>query len=75
METEIINAIFTTKNIIIYLIVINVITFLVMLYDKHEAKINQWRISEKGLFILSLIGGSIGGIAGMYISNLDFLQF
>ena len=67
MEKEIITAIFTTKNITIYLILINIITFLAMMYDKHEAKINQWRISEKGLFFLTLIGGSIGGIAGMYV--------
>ena len=59
-------AIFTTKNIIIYLIVINLITFLVMLWDKHEAKVGEWRVSEKTLFIFVLMGGGIGGIAGMY---------
>ena len=37
-----------------------------MWYDKHQAKKDRWRISEKTLFILALIGGSIGGIAGMY---------
>ena len=58
--------IFTLKNIIIYFIIINIITFLVMLYDKHEAKVGHWRISEKGLFTLALIGGSIGALAGMY---------
>lgn len=66
MEKEILSQIFTTKNIIIYIIVINIITFLTIWYDKHEAKINQWRISEKTLFLLVLLGGGIGGIAGMY---------
>lgn len=54
------------KNILIYFLVMNIITFLIMGYDKHEAKVNQWRISEKALFLFCLFGGSIGGICGMY---------
>lgn len=54
------------KNILIYFLVMNIITFLLMGYDKHEAKVDQWRISEKALFLFCLFGGSIGGIFGMY---------
>lgn len=54
------------KNILIYFLVMNIITFLLMGYDKHEAKVNQWRISEKALFLFCFFGGSIGGICGMY---------
>ncbi len=54
------------KNILIYFLVMNIITFLLMGYDKHEAKVNQWRISEKALFLFCLFGGSIGEICGMY---------
>lgn len=61
-----VKAIFTTKNIIIYLIVINLLTFFIMWWDKHEAKLGDWRVSEKFLFCLVLLGGGIGGIAGMY---------
>ena len=57
----------TPKNIIIYLVIMNILTFLLMGYDKHEAKKGEWRISEKALFGFSLIGGSIGGIIGMYV--------
>lgn len=64
---ELMQAIFTTKNIIIYLVVINILTFLAMWWDKHEAKVGDWRISEKALFILVLLGGGIGGILGMYV--------
>lgn len=64
---QLIQAIFTTQNIIIYLAVINLLTFLVMWWDKHEAKIGDWRVSEKALFMFVLLGGGIGGIAGMYI--------
>ena len=33
----------------------------------YQAKKNNWRVSEKALFILCMIGGSIGGIVGMYV--------
>ena len=55
-----------TKYLIIYLIVINLIAFLVMFLDKRKAKYGKWRIPEQTLFILAVIGGSIGAIAGMY---------
>ena len=62
-----INSIFTTQNILIYILIINVITFLIMWFDKHEAKIGDWRVPERTLFLLVLLGGGIGGIAGMYV--------
>ena len=55
------------KVLLIYLLVMNIVTFLMMWYDKHEAQTNQWRVSEKALFVFVLFGGSIGGIAGMQI--------
>ncbi len=58
--------IFTTKNIIIYFIVINLIGFLIMFIDKQKAKKGAWRIPEKTLFIITALGGGIGTIAGMY---------
>ena len=61
------NNIFAIKNLIIYLIIINIIAFLAMLVDKKKAEKNRWRIKESTLLILALIGGSIGAIAGMYV--------
>ena len=58
--------IFTMKNIIIYLISINIIGFLIMWIDKRKAIKGSWRIPEKTLFIITVIGGGIGTIAGMY---------
>ena len=58
--------IFNTRNILIYLLVINLITFLAMYVDKKRAKWGKWRIKESTLFGLVLLGGGIGGIAGMY---------
>ena len=56
--------------LIIYLILINLIAFLAMYVDKRKAKYGKWRIPEQTLFILALIGGSIGAIAGMYAFHL-----
>ncbi len=50
---------------IIYLVVINIITFLVMGLDKWKAKRGSWRIQESALFTFVLFGGGIGGILGM----------
>lgn len=55
-----------TKFLIIYVLVINLIAFLAMYVDKRKAKYGKWRIPEQTLFVLALIGGSIGAIAGMY---------
>ena len=66
-ETIKLEDIFTTKNIIIYLIVINIIGFLIMFIDKQKAKKGAWRIPEKTIFIITALGGGIGTIAGMYL--------
>lgn len=62
-----INNIFTIKNLIIYLIAINIIAFLAMFIDKKKAEKGKWRIKEATLLVLALIGGSIGEIIGMYV--------
>ena len=59
--------IFTIKNIVIYLLVMNLFTFLIMGIDKKKAKKGSWRVPEKTLFTLVALGGGIGGIAGMHI--------
>lgn len=58
---------FSIQNIVIYLIAINLITFFVMWLDKRKAKKGKWRIPENTLLIFVLLGGGIGGIAGMYV--------
>lgn len=58
--------IFSIQNIIIYLVIMNIIGFLIMLIDKKKAKYGKWRIRENTLFIVAALGGGIGTIAGMY---------
>ena len=59
--------IFTIQNIIIYFVCINIIGFLAMWIDKRKAQKRAWRISEQALFYITLLGGGIGTITGMYM--------
>lgn len=51
--------------LIIYLIIINLISFFVIGYDKMKANLNHRRVPEKTLWFLALIGGSLGTLSGM----------
>lgn len=59
--------IFNLRNIIIYLVIMNLFGFLIMLIDKKKAEYDKWRIPEKTLLLVSLFGGSIGTLVGMYV--------
>ena len=48
-----------------YLIVINIVTWIAFGLDKWKAKSGKWRIPERTLLLLALIGGSLGALAGM----------
>lgn len=48
-----------------YLVILNLCGFLSMYIDKKRAVKHQWRISEKTLFLIALLGGSVGSIFGM----------
>ncbi len=56
-----------TRIVVYYLIVINILTFLVYGIDKWKARNGKWRISEATLLLLAVIGGSIGAWAGMSV--------
>ena len=58
--------IFTLKNILLYLAMINIMGFFMMWSDKRKAKKGKWRIPEQTLFVVTVLGGGIGTIAGMY---------
>jgi len=51
----------------IYLLVINIVTFLVFIGDKQKARKKVWRVPESRLLMLALIGGSIGELIGMFV--------
>lgn len=50
---------------IYYVIIINVVAYAMMWYDKRMAIKKQHRVSEKQLFVLALCLGALGIYAGM----------
>lgn len=53
--------------ILLYLLVINLVSFALMGIDKSRARRNAWRIPEASLFLFAIFGGSIGSILGMQL--------
>lgn len=53
--------------LLVWLAVINLLTFIVYGADKRRARKGKWRVPEKTLFLLSLLGGSIGALLGMRV--------
>jgi len=54
-----------SQMIILYIIIINIITFLLFGIDKHRARKQTRRISERVLLICALIGGSPSALYAM----------
>ena len=50
-----------------YVLGLGVSTFLVYGYDKRQAVRNGRRVPERALLLLSVIGGALGGWAGMLV--------
>ena len=55
------------ETVIYYLIIINIVTFLVYSIDKLKAKKSLWRVRENSLLMLAILGGSIGAWLGMKV--------
>lgn len=55
------------RVVILYLVAINVVTFLLYGIDKFKAKRSKWRIPESVLLGLAVIGGSVGAWLGMIV--------
>ena len=53
--------------LIIYLFVINIITFISFGLDKYAANNDKWRIKNVTLLGLAFIGGTIGGLLAMHV--------
>ena len=50
-----------------YFFGLNLFLFILMGIDKRAAKRKKWRIPERRLLTLGIIGGGIGGILGMIV--------
>ncbi len=53
--------------VLYYIVIINILTFIVYGIDKLKAKKGKWRIPESTLLLLAIIGGSIGAWFGMKV--------
>lgn len=53
--------------IVLYLSLINAVAIILCVSDKQRAKQKRMRISEKSLFAISIIGGSVGMYIAMYL--------
>jgi uncharacterized membrane protein YsdA (DUF1294 family) len=53
--------------IAVIFILLNIFSFGLYAYDKFAAKSGRWRISEKTLLTVSMLGGCFGGTLAMYL--------
>ncbi len=61
-----------------YYLIINLVLFCMMAFDKHAAIKGRRRIPEKNLFMVAIVGGSFGGLLGMVLKrhktrHMDFI--
>lgn len=50
-----------------WLIICSICSFIQMGYDKRKAIKREWRVPEKSLWLLALIGGAPGAFLGMIV--------
>ena len=53
--------------LLVWLAAVNLVTFTVYGIDKAKAKRGAWRVPERTLFLLPLLGGSLGALLGMKV--------
>ena len=61
-----------------YYVLINIILYVTMVIDKKRAQKDHWRIPEKNMFILAVLGGGLGGLFAMVFKrhknrHMDFI--
>ncbi len=55
------------KYLLGYLLLVNIVTFILYGSDKRKAEKNKWRTPESVLVIVAWIGGAVGALAGMLV--------
>jgi uncharacterized membrane protein YsdA (DUF1294 family) len=55
------------KELLLYLVAINVVGFFIMGFDKSQARNKRRRVPEKRLFIIAALGGAGGSWSGMRV--------
>lgn len=57
------------KYLLTYLLILNAAGFFYMLADKRKARKKLWRIPERRLIGIALLGGSGGVLLGMHLAR------
>ncbi len=52
---------------VLYILIFSTLGFCSMGIDKQKAKKRKYRIPEKTLLLIAILGGSIGSLLGMYV--------
>ncbi|WP_047981634.1 DUF1294 domain-containing protein [Ornithinibacillus contaminans] len=52
-------------EVLLYIVVANLMGYIMMGVDKKKARENQWRIPERTLWGIAILGGSLGSFIGM----------
>ncbi len=55
------------QALLAYMSIISIVLLILMGMDKSRAKRHEWRIAERTLFTLAIVGGAVGGVLGMYL--------
>ena len=55
------------KYLFCYLLIINALSFALMLSDKRKAKKKLWRTPEAVLMLVAAVGGSVGTLSAMHL--------
>ena len=55
------------RILVFYLLAVNLLAFILYGIDKKRARNREWRISERMLIGIAVIGGCIGAILGMHV--------
>ena len=61
-----------------YYALINIVLYVTMVIDKKRAIKDGWRIPEKNMFIMAVMGGGLGGLVAMVFKrhknrHMDFI--
>lgn len=56
---------YTTSGLLIYLAIFSLLATVVTVYDKNAAINGKWRISEKQLLTIAILGGAVAMLAVM----------
>jgi len=55
------------RAVLAALVLVNLVEFALMGWDKRRARRGEWRVRERTFFLLAFLGGALGGIVGMQV--------